>query len=67
MRVSLGSDFGRLWSANVVSTYGLPARQYGLAFGVPALGGFAGARLSARLVARHGRHRVMTVSGWLRS
>jgi len=24
-----------------------------------------GARLSARLVTRHGRHRVMIVSGWL--
>ncbi len=44
-----------------------PAWQYGLAFGVPALGGLVGARLSARLVARYGRHRVMTVSGWLRS
>jgi MFS family permease len=41
--------------------------QYGLAFGVPALGGLVGARLSARLVRRHGRYRVMTVSGWLRS
>ncbi|GAA1176204.1 MFS transporter [Pseudonocardia alaniniphila] len=45
----------------------VPAWQYGLAFGIPALGGLVGARLSARLVRRYGRHRVMTVSGWLRS
>ncbi|MFC8298294.1 MFS transporter [Micromonospora orduensis] len=51
----------------LLGEYHLPAWQYGLAFGVPALGGFVGARLSARLVARHGRHRVMIVSGWLRS
>ncbi|WP_089158123.1 MFS transporter [Micromonospora sp. NBS 11-29] len=47
--------------------YGFPAWQYGLAFGLPALGGFVGARLSPRLVRRHGLHRVMTASGWLRS
>lgn len=51
----------------LLGEYHFPAWQYGLAFGIPALGGFAGARLSARLVARYGRHRVMTVSGWLRS
>ncbi|SNS47082.1 Predicted arabinose efflux permease, MFS family [Streptosporangium subroseum] len=51
----------------LLGEYHFPAWQYGLAFGIPALGGFAGARLSARLVKRYGRHRVMTVSGWLRS
>ncbi|MGF7121895.1 MULTISPECIES: MFS transporter [unclassified Rhodococcus (in: high G+C Gram-positive bacteria)] len=51
----------------LLGEYHFPAWQYGLAFGVPALGGFVGARLSARLVARYGRHRVMIVSGWLRS
>jgi len=51
----------------LLGQYHFPAWQYGLAFGIPALGGFAGARLSARLVARYGRHRVMIVSGWLRS
>nr|WP_236647114.1 MFS transporter [Micromonospora acroterricola] len=51
----------------LLDEYHFPAWQYGLAFGIPALGGFAGARLSARLVARHGLHRVMIVSGWLRS
>ncbi|MEU3658336.1 MFS transporter [Streptomyces sp. NPDC032940] len=51
----------------LLGEYHLPAWQYGLAFGVPALGGFAGARLSARLVRRYGRHRVLAASGWLRS
>ncbi|SDE49798.1 MFS-type transporter involved in bile tolerance, Atg22 family [Rhodococcus tukisamuensis] len=51
----------------LLGEYQFPAWQYGLAFGIPALGGFAGARLSTRLVARYGRHRVMTLSGWLRS
>ncbi|MFF0152788.1 MFS transporter [Micromonospora sp. NPDC005203] len=51
----------------LLGEYDVPAWQYGLAFGIPALGGFVGARLSARLVHRHGRHRVLTVTGWLRS
>lgn len=41
--------------------------QYGLAFGVPALGGFLGAGVSTPLVKRYGRTRVMTAAGWLRS
>lgn len=56
-----------LLSVLLLGQYHFPAWQYGLAFGVPALCGFVGARLSARLVARYGRHRVMIVSGWLRS
>ncbi|MEV1110528.1 MULTISPECIES: MFS transporter [unclassified Micromonospora] len=51
----------------LLGQYHLPAWQYGLAFGIPALGGLLGARLSARLVSRHGRHRVMILFGWLRS
>jgi MFS family permease len=51
----------------LLGQYHFPAWQYGLAFGIPALGGFVGARLSARLVTRYGRHRVMIVFGWLRS
>ncbi|MDN5914253.1 MAG: MFS transporter [Pseudonocardia sp.] len=51
----------------LLGQYHFPAWQYGLAFGIPSLGGFVGARLSARLGARYGRHRVMIVSGWLRS
>ncbi|MFI0351808.1 MFS transporter [Actinomadura sp. 9N407] len=56
-----------LLSVLLLGRYGYPAWQYGLAFGVPALGGFVGARLSAPLVSRYGRRRVMIVSGWLRS
>ncbi|MEV5511437.1 MFS transporter [Streptomyces flaveolus] len=51
----------------LLGEYHFPAWQYGIAFGIPALGGFVGARLSARLVKRYGRYRVMAVSGWLRS
>ncbi|NMM91373.1 MFS transporter [Rhodococcus sp. SRB_17] len=51
----------------LLGEYQFPPWQYGLAFGIPALGGFAGARLCARLVTRYGRHRVILVSGWLRS
>jgi MFS family permease len=56
-----------LLSVLLLGEYGFSAWQYGLAFGVPALGGFVGARLSPRLSARYGRHRVMIVSGWLRA
>ncbi|MFF3767458.1 MFS transporter [Streptomyces sp. NPDC001922] len=56
-----------LLSVLLLGQYHFPAWQYGLAFGIPALGGFVGARLSARLVTRYGRHRVMILSGWLRS
>ncbi len=41
--------------------------QYGLAFAVPCLGGLLGSRLSRRLVARHGRHRVLVTVGTLRA
>ncbi|WP_020494701.1 MFS transporter [Sciscionella marina] len=51
----------------LLGRYHFPAWQYGLAFGLPAAGGLLGARLSARLVARYGRGRVLLVTGWLRS
>ncbi|MDG3009677.1 MFS transporter [Rhodococcus sp. D2-41] len=51
----------------LLGEYDFAAWQYGLAFGIPALGGVVGARLSARLVSRYGRHRIMVVFGWLRS
>lgn len=41
--------------------------QYGLAFGVPCVGGLIGARLSGPLVRRHGRERVLRVAGTLRA
>ncbi|MET9300205.1 MFS transporter [Micromonospora aurantiaca] len=51
----------------LLGEYRVAAWQYGLVFGVSALGGVLGARLSPRLVRRYGRQRVMTASGWLRS
>ncbi|MEU5827837.1 MFS transporter [Micromonospora tulbaghiae] len=51
----------------LLGEYRVAAWQYGLVFGVSALGGVLGAGLSPRLVRRYGRQRVMTVSGWLRS
>ncbi|MFG2829011.1 MFS transporter [Streptomyces sp. NPDC048434] len=41
--------------------------QYGLAFGVPCIGGLIGSRLARPLVARFGQHRVMLTSGTLRA
>ncbi|WP_028058858.1 MFS transporter [Candidatus Solirubrobacter pratensis] len=41
--------------------------QYGLAFGAPCVGGLIGSRLSRRLVARAGQHRVMLAAGALRA
>jgi MFS family permease len=41
--------------------------QYGLAFAVPCIGGLAGSRLAAPLVARFGRHRIMLTAGTLRA
>ncbi|GAA4204312.1 MFS transporter [Streptosporangium oxazolinicum] len=41
--------------------------QYGLAFGVPCVGGLIGSRLARPLLARYGQHRVMLVAGTLRA
>jgi MFS family permease len=41
--------------------------QYGLAFGVPCVGGLIGARLARPLVARFGQHKVMLTAGALRA
>ena len=46
---------------------GFPPWQYGTAFAVPCVGGLIGSRLSARLVARFGRHRVLITAGTLRA
>lgn len=46
---------------------GWEAWQYGLAFGLPCIGGFVGARIAPRLEARYGRRRVLGVSGALRA
>ncbi|WP_309054215.1 MFS transporter [Streptomyces sp.] len=44
----------------------LPPWQYGLVFAVPCLGGLVGSRLAPRVVARHGRDRVLRTAGTLR-
>ncbi len=41
--------------------------QYGLAFGIPCVGGLAGSRLARRLTARHGQRRMLRVFGTLRA
>jgi MFS family permease len=41
--------------------------QYGLAFGVPCLGGLFGSRLARPLVARFGQHKIMLTAGALRA
>jgi MFS family permease len=41
--------------------------QYGLAFGVPCVGGLIGSRLAHPLVTRFGQHRVMLSAGVLRA
>jgi MFS family permease len=41
--------------------------QYGLAFGLPCIGGLIGSRIARPLVTRFGRHRVMVTAGVLRA
>jgi MFS family permease len=41
--------------------------QYGLAFGLPCVGGLIGSRLARPLVARFGQHKVMFTAGTLRA
>jgi hypothetical protein len=41
--------------------------QYGLAFGLPCIGGLIGSRLTRPLVARFGQHKVMFAAGALRA
>lgn len=51
----------------MLGTLGFPPWQYGLAFAAPCLGGLIGSRLARRVVARHGRDRVLLVVGTLRA
>ncbi|WP_134667650.1 MULTISPECIES: MFS transporter [Amycolatopsis] len=46
---------------------GLPTWQYGLAFGVPCLGGLVGSRLARRLVPRYGRVRLLPILATVRT
>jgi MFS family permease len=41
--------------------------QYGLAFGVPCIGGLIGSRLAHPLATRYGTHRTLLISGTLRA
>ncbi|MEC3954045.1 MFS transporter [Nocardia sp. CDC153] len=46
---------------------GFTALQYGLAFGVPCIGGLVGSRLARPLAARFGQRRILVIAGILRS
>jgi MFS family permease len=46
---------------------GFSPLQYALAFALPCAGGLIGSRLSPRLVAAFGRHRVIRIAGTLRA
>ncbi|GAB2448291.1 MFS transporter [Nocardioides hungaricus] len=50
----------------LLGQFGFEAWQYGLALGLPCLGGLLGSRLAPRLVARFGPQSVLYVSGILR-
>ena len=56
-----------LMAVLMLGRLGFAPWQYGLAFATPCIGGLIGSRLSRRLVARYGRHRVLLVSGALRA
>lgn len=56
-----------LMAVLMLGRLGFAPWQYGLAFGAPCAGALLGARLSRRLVARFGRHRVMLGFGTLRA
>lgn len=56
-----------LMAVLLLGDLGWSAWQYGLAFGLPCVGGLVGARLAPRLEARYGRHRVLVTSGVLRA
>ena len=51
----------------MLTRLGFAPWQYGLAFGVPCVGGVIGSRLAQPLVARFGRQKVMRVAGTLRA
>ncbi|WP_083418066.1 MFS transporter [Pseudofrankia sp. BMG5.36] len=51
----------------MVGHLGFEPWQYGLAFGVPCVGGLVGSRLARPLAARYGPHRVLVVAGAARA
>jgi len=58
---------GPLITVLVLDMLKLPASAYGLALGVPCLGGIAGSRLAPALTRKLGAHRVLIVFGALRA
>jgi MFS family permease len=56
-----------LMAVLMLGRLGFAPWQYGLAFGLPCVGGLVGARLSRPLVARFGRRPVLLVAGTLRA
>jgi predicted MFS family arabinose efflux permease len=56
-----------LLAVMMLGELGFKPWQYGVAFGVPCVGGLIGSRLAHRLVARFGRHKVMLATGALRA
>ena len=57
---------GPLMATLMLDHLGLTARDYGVALGVPCLGGVAGSRLAPPLTRRFGQRRVLLVAGALR-
>ncbi|HEY4021610.1 MAG TPA: MFS transporter [Pseudonocardiaceae bacterium] len=55
-----------LMSILMLDQLGFAPWQFGLAFAAPCVGGLLGSRLSRRLVARFGQHRVLFLAGVLR-
>ncbi|MFJ4651383.1 MFS transporter [Nocardia sp. NPDC088792] len=58
---------GSLFAVLFLRELGFAPWQYGLAFGVPCIGGLIGSRLARPLAARFGEHRIMWVSGLVRA
>lgn len=54
-----------LLAVMMLGRLGFAPWQYGLAFGVPCVGGLIGSRLARPLVTRFGQHRVLRTSGIL--
>ncbi|AEV85574.1 major facilitator superfamily protein [Actinoplanes sp. SE50] len=58
---------GPLLAVLIVDGLGLPPPAYGLALGVPCVGGIVGSRLAPVLVRRFGQRRVLLAAGVLRT
>jgi MFS family permease len=55
-----------LMAVLMLGRLGFAPWQYGLAFGVPCVGGLVGSRIACRLVVRYGQYRIILVAGVLR-